>query len=72
MTSAHVSNHTNMPDEEESLLEKGHSLLIVDLLELHKKFSFKRYRVDLIGFGIAWVIVAIILLLTVWLAQIGA
>ena len=33
-----------------SLEEDGHSLLIVDLLSLHKKFSFKRYRIDLIGF----------------------
>ena len=57
---------------EESLEEKGHSLLIVDLLSLHKKFSFKRYRVDLIGFGLAWLIVALIILLTLWLAQIGA
>ena len=57
---------------EESLEETGHSLLIVDLLSLHKKFSFKRYRVDLMGFGLAWLIVVLIILLTLWLAQIGA
>lgn len=37
-------------DEKESLEENGHSLLLVDLLSLHKKFSFKKYRVDLVGF----------------------
>lgn len=36
----------------ESLEENGHSLLLVDLLSLHKKFSFKRYREDVVGF--AW------------------
>jgi hypothetical protein len=60
------------PKETTSLEETGHSLLIVDLLDLPKKFSFKRYKIDLIGFGIAWLIVAIILLLTVWLANIGS
>ncbi len=34
----------------ESLEENGHSLLLVDLLSLHKKFSFKKYRVDIVGF----------------------
>lgn len=34
----------------ESLEENGHSLLLVDLLSLHKKFSFKRYREDIVGF----------------------
>ena len=34
----------------ESLEENGHSLLLVDLLRLRQKFSFKRYRVDLVGF----------------------
>jgi len=44
------------PEEEitdVSLEERGHSLLLVDLLDLHKKFSFKRYRVDLEGFAVA-------------------
>ncbi len=35
----------------ESLEENGHSLLLVDLLSLKRKFSFKRYRVDLLGFS---------------------
>ena len=33
---------------QESLEERGHSLLIVDLLKLKAKFSFKRYKIDLI------------------------
>lgn len=36
----------------ESLEENGHSLLLVDMLSLHKKFTFKKYREDVIGF--AW------------------
>jgi hypothetical protein len=36
-----------------SLEERGHSLLLVDLLSLRKKFSLKKYRVDLEGFGVA-------------------
>ena len=39
-------------DQKESLEENGHSLLLVDLLSLNKKFTFKRYRQDIIGF--AW------------------
>ncbi len=44
------------PDEEVSdvaLEDRGHSLLLVDFLSLGKKFSFKRYRIDLEGFGLA-------------------
>ncbi|MCK4528960.1 hypothetical protein KAW18_16465 [candidate division WOR-3 bacterium] len=55
----------------ESLEERGHSLLIVDLLRLPSKFSFKRYRIDLIGFIAAWILVFFILLLTIWLAKFG-
>ncbi len=35
------------------LEERGHSLILVDFLSLNRKFSFKRYRVDLEGFGLA-------------------
>jgi hypothetical protein len=56
---------------EESLEEQGHSLLIVDLLNLPKKFSFKRYRIDIVGFAAAWIFVFIILYLTIWFARIG-
>lgn len=55
----------------EPLEEQGHSLLIVDLLSLPKKYSFKRYRIDIVGFAAAWLFVFVILFLTIWLAKIG-
>ncbi|WP_417451573.1 sodium:solute symporter family protein [Kordiimonas sp.] len=56
----------------ESLLERGHSLVLVDLLSLHKKFSFKRYRIDLLGFVAACLAVAGIILIGILLAGIGS
>ena len=44
----------------EPLEETGHSLLLVDLLTLHKKFTFKRYREDIVGF--AWAVLFVILI----------
>ena len=44
-------------------LENGEGLLLVDLLNLIKTFSFKNYEVDLKGFGISWLIVMGYLLL---------
>jgi len=40
------------------LEERGHSLLVVDLLSLPKTFSFAKYRVDLVGF--AWAILFVL------------
>ncbi len=54
------------------LEEEGHSLLIVDLLRLRERFSFRRYRLDLIGFGLAWIWVGLLLLLGYWVANLGA
>lgn len=54
------------------LQERGHSLILVDLLSLHKKFTFKRYKVDVTGFVLAWGFVACIILLGSVLSQIGA
>lgn len=45
----------------ESLEEKGHSLITVDLLSLSKKFSFKRYRIDLVGLFYSSLFVIVIL-----------
>lgn len=50
--------HPKPSSENESLEENGQSLLLVDLLSLHKKFSFKRYREDLVGFG--WAILFVL------------
>ncbi|MDZ7318550.1 MAG: sodium:solute symporter family protein [candidate division KSB1 bacterium] len=47
-------------------------LLVVDLLSLPKKFSWARYRVDIIGFLVACVIVALLIGLAMVLARVGA
>jgi Na+/proline symporter len=46
-------------------------LLIPDLLKLPTTFSFARYRVDLLGFGAAWLLVAGILALGMTVAWLG-
>ncbi|MHB8852849.1 MAG: sodium:solute symporter family protein [Ignavibacteriaceae bacterium] len=56
---------------DESLEENGQSLLLVDLLSLHKKFSFKRYRIDIIGFSWALLFVLGILGIGLLAASIG-
>ena len=47
-------------------------LLLVDLLSLHKKFSWKRYRTDITGFGIMSLLILLLILLALILAGIGA
>jgi hypothetical protein len=54
------------------LEEEGHSLLIVDLLRLWRTFSYRRYRLDVIGFLLAWLWVLILLALGYWVTRIGA
>jgi hypothetical protein len=54
------------------LEEEGHSLLIVDLLRLWRTFSYRRYRLDVIGFLLAWLWVVILLALGYWVTRIGA
>jgi hypothetical protein len=54
------------------LEEEGHSLMIVDLLRLPRTFSYRRYRLDLLGFLAAWLWVALLLILGYWLTRIGA
>lgn len=55
----------------ESLEENGHSLLLVDLLSLHKKFTFKKYREDVVGFFWAVLFVIGIFSLGLLVANIG-
>ncbi|HTR81342.1 MAG TPA: sodium:solute symporter family protein [Bacteroidota bacterium] len=50
---------------DQGLEENGHSLLLVDLLSLRSKFSFKRYRVDVVGFAKAILFVVAILAVAV-------
>ncbi len=59
-------------DDGVSLEERGHSLLLVDLLRLPSTFSFHRYRVDIIGFCAATLLIVAIIAAGVILSRIGA
>jgi hypothetical protein len=59
------------PIPHSKLEEDGHSLMIVDLLRLPQTFSYRRYRLDVIGFLAAWLWVALLLILGYWLTTIG-
>jgi hypothetical protein len=52
--------------------EEGHALLIVDLLRLPQRFTYRRYRLDLIGFLLAWLWVVLLLALGYWITTLGA
>ncbi|MBU2491433.1 MAG: sodium:solute symporter family protein [Bacteroidetes bacterium] len=52
-----------------SLEERGHSLLLVDLLSIHKKFSFKNYRIDIVGF--LWAVLFVIGIFAIGLIAAG-
>lgn len=65
--SAHVP-----PIPRSQLEEGGYSLLLVDLLRMPGRFSYNRYRLDVIGFLLAWLWVVLLLLLGWWIARIGA
>jgi Na+/proline symporter len=54
-----------------SLEDRGHSLLIVDLLSLHKKFSLRKYRIDVIGFAAAVILVIVIIGIGLFTASLG-
>jgi hypothetical protein len=54
------------------LEEQGHASLVRDLLQLHRTFTFRRYRIDLTGFLVAWLVVAIMVLFYVWMATWGS
>jgi len=60
------------PIPQSKMEENGHGLLIIDLLRLPKFFSYRRYRLDIIGFLIGWLWVVILLALGYWITTIGA
>ncbi len=60
------------PISRSKLEEEGHSLLIVDLLRLGRTFNYRRYRIDVIGFLLAWLWVAVLLALGYWICRIGS
>ena len=66
-----ISDNTP-PIPRSKLEEEGHSLLIVDLLRLPRTFSYRRYRLDVIGFLLAWLWVVLLLALGYWVTRIGA
>lgn len=58
--------------EENSEMENnGNGLLLVDLFSLHKKFSFARYRTDIIGLSLSILFVFVILGIGFFTAHIG-
>lgn len=63
---ASASHEAGVPLE-----EQGHSLLLVDLLTLAKKFSFRRYRVDILGFVAALLLILAIIAMGIVLSRIG-
>ena len=66
-----ISDHLP-PIPRSQMEEEGHALLIVDLLRLPQRFSYRRYRFDVIGFLLAWLWVVLLLLLGWWVTRIGA
>jgi hypothetical protein len=66
-----ISEHIP-PIPRSQMEEEGHALLIVDLLRLPERFSYRRYRIDVLGFLLAWLWVALLLALGYWIVRIGA
>jgi Na+/proline symporter len=58
-------------DRSKSLEEQGHGLLLVDLLSLPKKFNFEKYKIDIIGFTAASIMILLIFALGLLSARIG-
>ncbi len=52
--------------------EVDDGLLIVDFLSLHKKFSWKRYKTDILGFSIMVILIVSLIFLVIYLAGVGA
>ncbi len=55
-----------------ALEEQGHASLLRDLLSLHRTFRYRRYRIDLLGFVAAWLLVAAMAGFYFWLSTWGA
>jgi len=52
--------------------EEGRGLLVVDLLSLAGRFSFRRYREDIVGFLVAWAIVGALIGVALGCAALGS
>lgn len=51
---------------------EGKGLLVVDLLSLPRRFSYRRYREDIVGFLAACAVVAALIAVALACAAIGA
>ena len=51
-----------------SLEENGHASILRDLLKIGKTFTFRRYRVDTVGFFVAWIFVFVFISFYCWMA----
>ena len=52
-----------------SLEENGQSSLLRDLLKLRRTFSYRRYRIDLLGFLAAWIAVGAFIAFYYWMSK---
>jgi hypothetical protein len=52
-----------------SLEDNGLGLLLRDLLQLHRTFSYRRYRIDVLGFVVAWLVVAAMIAFYFWMSR---
>ena len=55
-----------------SLEDRGHASLLRDLLQLRRTFNFRRYRIDVVGFLAAWLLVAVMIGFYFWMSRWGA
>lgn len=53
------------------LEDEGHASLLRDFLKLHRTFSYRRYRIDIVGFVAAWALVAVMIGFYWWMAGWG-
>jgi hypothetical protein len=49
--------------------DDGLALVLRDLLRLHRTFSYRRYRIDILGFLAAWALVAAMIAFYFWLSH---
>ena len=51
-----------------SLEQNGHASILRDLLKLVRTYSFRRYRVDVVGFLLAWLLVFVFIAFYWWVS----
>jgi hypothetical protein len=49
--------------------ENGKASLVRDLLKLPRTFTYRRYRIDVLGFFVAWFAVAIFIAFYYWMSK---